>query len=248
MNSELQDLHDLCAPYALDALDAHERGLFEEHLADCDTCRDELRGFTATAAHLAEAAVVAPPASLRRNVLAAVSHLRQEPPVVTTMTNYRRRRWISRTVLAAAVLTAIVGVGGYVVERDRVADLQSEQTAAQAREIQMTEIMTAADARRSYQTLDDGSAVTMIGSAEHNAAVVIAGRVPESEDTDLQLWRIRNDRPESAGLVSAGSSMSLIGDVGAQDLIALTVEPAGGSDQPTSEPIAVMSLQDTNGT
>jgi len=33
------DIHELAAPYALDALDVHERREFEEHLASCEIGR-----------------------------------------------------------------------------------------------------------------------------------------------------------------------------------------------------------------
>lgn len=236
------DLHDLCAPYALDAVDPHERGLFEEHLAECAACQEELRGYAATAAHLADATVAAPPAHLRESVLASVGQIRQEPPIVTELSGYRRRRWTSRLVVAAAVLAAIAGVGGYLVERDRVAELRAEQVAAEEHQARLTEIMTAPDARRDFHRLDDGSAVTMISSVDHNAAVIVAGQVPDHEDADLQLWRIRDDHAEPAGIVVAGSSMNLVDDVTPDDQIAITVEPLGGSEQPTSDPIAVMSI------
>src|SRR5437762_8553694 len=35
-------LHELTAPYALDALDADERRAYEAHPARCDRCRDDL--------------------------------------------------------------------------------------------------------------------------------------------------------------------------------------------------------------
>ena len=38
-----QDLHDLAAPYALDALDDDDRRAFEAHLRECEQCRTELR-------------------------------------------------------------------------------------------------------------------------------------------------------------------------------------------------------------
>ena len=38
------DLHQLIAPYALDALEADDRSRFEAHLALCEQCRVELVG------------------------------------------------------------------------------------------------------------------------------------------------------------------------------------------------------------
>ena len=50
------DLHDLTAGYALDALDPDERARYEEHLASCERCRDELQGFWQVAGALGRAA------------------------------------------------------------------------------------------------------------------------------------------------------------------------------------------------
>ena len=47
------DVHSLVAPYALDSLgDEEERG-FEQHLATCERCREELAGLREAAASLA---------------------------------------------------------------------------------------------------------------------------------------------------------------------------------------------------
>ena len=47
MEQEL--VHDLVAAYALDALDDSERREFEEHLATCEQCSEELEGLRAAA-------------------------------------------------------------------------------------------------------------------------------------------------------------------------------------------------------
>ena len=60
------DLHSLVAPYALDALDPHERARYEAHLEDCADCRSELAGFRATAARLGELENQSPPAEIGR--------------------------------------------------------------------------------------------------------------------------------------------------------------------------------------
>ncbi len=45
--------HELTAAYALDALDAAEERAYEEHLARCPRCREELASLTETAGALA---------------------------------------------------------------------------------------------------------------------------------------------------------------------------------------------------
>ncbi len=73
------DLHLWSGLYATDALTADERARYEDHLATCPDCRDEVAGFQDTAALLAAAAAT-PPADVRSKVLAQVAATRQDPP------------------------------------------------------------------------------------------------------------------------------------------------------------------------
>ena len=51
----MSELHSLVAPYALDALDESDERSFEEHLALCERCREELAALREAAAALAYA-------------------------------------------------------------------------------------------------------------------------------------------------------------------------------------------------
>lgn len=69
----MTDLHSAAGSYAVDALSLGERLEFEAHLAGCAGCRLEVAEFADTLAELNPLAAVAPPASLRASVLAAVT-------------------------------------------------------------------------------------------------------------------------------------------------------------------------------
>jgi anti-sigma-K factor RskA len=106
------DLHDLTAAYALDALDEDERRAFEEHLGDCDDCRIELASLGETAGALALATEGPVPAPHLRDRI--VSAARAEQPKVVAM-RPRRTRVYAAVVVAAAVALAIglsVGLSG----------------------------------------------------------------------------------------------------------------------------------------
>ena len=97
-------LHDLSAAYALDALDADEREAYEEHLAGCASCREDVAAFSATAAELAFAVEPGtPPPALRGRILDAA---RAERPNVVPL----RPRWAA-PVAAVAAVAACVAVG-----------------------------------------------------------------------------------------------------------------------------------------
>ncbi len=123
------DLHHLIGPYALDSLEGDDRSRFEAHLAGCEQCRTELRGFQSTTAMLGEAMSVPPPPDLRNRVLAMASSTTQEHPVVTAMSQRSRvRRVLPRIGLAAAAAVAVVGIGGFVAEHERADELSAERT------------------------------------------------------------------------------------------------------------------------
>src|SRR5512140_2183715 len=75
------DLHVLTGSYVLDAISETEREEFERHLQTCPTCDAEVRGLRETAARLALARAVAPPARMEQRVLAATYQTRQLPPL-----------------------------------------------------------------------------------------------------------------------------------------------------------------------
>ena len=80
MKIRRDDLHVLTGSYALDAVSDTEREEFERHLRHCPSCTAEVRGLRETAARLALAAAVVPPARMEPRVLAAAHRTRQLPP------------------------------------------------------------------------------------------------------------------------------------------------------------------------
>ena len=82
------DPHSLVAPYALHALDDEEAHAFEEHLAACERCREELAGLREAAAGMAYGAEgPAPPPELKERILAQA---RSERPNVASLPARRR--------------------------------------------------------------------------------------------------------------------------------------------------------------
>ena len=102
------DLHELTAAYALDALDDDDRRAFEAHLAECDDCRTELTSLGETVGALAYAAEgPAPPPDLRGRILTAA---RAEPPKVVALRPRRTRLYAGIAVAAAACAGLAIGL------------------------------------------------------------------------------------------------------------------------------------------
>ena len=78
---ERAEIHELSAAYALDALDADELKVFEEHLARCPECRENVAAFHAASAELAyDTYAPEPPRGLRERILEEAA--RERPKVV----------------------------------------------------------------------------------------------------------------------------------------------------------------------
>jgi anti-sigma-K factor RskA len=102
---EREGAHDLAAAYVLGALDEDELRAFDEHLATCERCREEVESLGEVAAALAYAPEgPAPPEALRGRILEAA---RAEPGKVVPLARYRRRP----VFLAAAAAAACLAIG-----------------------------------------------------------------------------------------------------------------------------------------
>ncbi len=227
------DLHSLIGPYALGALDEDERNAFEAHLDVCPTCAEELDGFVATTVRLGEAVAEEPPAALRAQILAAAAQTPQERPTVVAMRPRGLRKRLPGLIAAAAVVVAAAGVTGYVVEHQQVQDVRAEQS-------KVEQVMTASDAVTTESQLGAAS-MRLTHSSAHDALVLAVSGLPALDNKTYQLWMVRDGVTSSAGLVD-DSDLVYVDQVDGVEQLALTVEPAGGSERPTSLPLATMEL------
>lgn len=222
------DPHTLVGPYVLDALPDAERALFEDHLAHCPECRAEAAELRATAGQLGRAAAVAPPADLRDRVLAAVEATRQLPPGAAPAPA-RRRSWPA-VLGAAAAVVAVVALGTLLLRADHRAD-RAERIAA---------VVAAPDART--VALDgDGGSMRLVVSSAHDSAVLLAeGMADPPPGRTYALWYQREGRMVPAGLFEPGGDGAVRQRIEGvpPDVVGVTVEPDGGSDEPTLPIIA----------
>jgi anti-sigma factor ChrR (cupin superfamily) len=78
--------HEWVALYALGALDTAEKEACEAHLRQCRRCEAELRSLGPVMGAMAESVESAPPADLRRRLLAAVGKAPRKPGVLLQQT------------------------------------------------------------------------------------------------------------------------------------------------------------------
>lgn len=238
-----QDIHKLTGAYAMDALDELERARFEQHLSGCEDCRAEVAELAETAALLAETTAVPPPASLRESVLAGISQVRPLPPEVPAAepsheTRAGRRAWAP--FLVAAALALLVGIGALIVQ-PWAGDDVPQLTAAE-------QVLQAPDAQEVFLDLGEAGRATVTRSkAEDKAVISTEDMVSAPEGKAYELWFMSPDEKfVSAGLMPDVADQTVVLDGSAADAVAvgITVEPEGGSEQPTTEPIALFDLSE----
>ncbi|MER6379721.1 anti-sigma factor [Streptomyces sp. NPDC001118] len=261
-----EDPHSLAAPYALDALEPGERRRFEKHLRGCDRCAAEVRELAEDAVRLAWSTAAPPPAALRERVLAAVRTTAQDqapdrtparertpqlpphvwgtqpPPGRTRTPRTPRTRPLFVPLATATAAAALVVASLFAVQAHHTQDrLDAERS--RAREI--AHVLAAPDARAVTSEDARGRGIGVIASASRGAAVVtLSGYGTPPGGRVRQLWLMRpRVQPRSLGLFAGDTPLVAQGLDASSTSLAVTVEPDGGSAQPTSQPIVQLTLK-----
>ncbi|MFD9984020.1 anti-sigma factor [Streptomyces massasporeus] len=240
------DLHTLTGAYALHALSDEECALFERHLNACPSCDHEITEFTATAAKLAAAVALTPRPAMKRHVQQRVTTVRQVAPrVPRTATAARLRRRLPPLMLAAC-LAAATALGGVAVrEHHRAEDALAQEQQARRQADELATVLGASDAVSRRIPLRDASATLVVSRAHDKAVVVAADMSAPPKGKVYQLWYAQDGTMRPAGLMDTDrtrQTVALSGSANSASAVGITVEPAGGSDRPTSAPLAVVNL------
>lgn len=238
---------DLLPAYALDAVDDLERRAVERLLATDDGARRAVARYREVASALVPD--VAPPDSLRAEVLGRVEGFGAEPPsgapVAATPADgtvpqadrrerRSRRRWGVAGIAAAAVVAIAVPTG--------IAVHQSQQRSELEDQAQVVAGMLA-DPRAQLVTgtMSTGGDVSVLVSGDQ-VLFTGSGLPAAGSGKDYQLWRSTDGKTMvSVGLVHADDgAAAVLFDAPGDSVFAVTVEPAGGSKQPTSDPVVAL--------
>ncbi len=252
------EIANLTGAYALDAATPEERAAVEAEADRSQAVRTELTELADTAVLLGLAVEpVTPSPQLKANLmsmldatpqLAAAETAPQLAAAETTPQFDRpaaakaRARWFTRPValLTTAAAAAALIIGGVVVTNQL-----GEQAYQQAQEDKLAQITAADDARRLTAEVAGGGLATLVWSNElGSAALMVDGIASLPESKTYQLWYIDEDGARPAGTFDVGASGStwrvLDGAMTEGDTIGLTVEPAGGSNTPTTRPVVAI--------
>jgi anti-sigma-K factor RskA len=237
-----RDLHTLTGAYALDAVDDAERDRFEHHLHRCQSCSHEVRGLHETATRLAMAVARQPPPAMRERVLTTAVRTPQLPPVRPAHAAHpprtRRVPRLAVGLVAASMAVVIVLAIALGVTRRQLDEARSQQQAIAA---VLTSPGISVVTRR---TSLGGTATVLVSRSRQKVLFTAAGLPPLPRSKVYQLWLLGPPRTRSAGLLPAPSggrtAPLLASGLNGGDSIGVTVEPAGGSPQPTTKPIVVL--------
>lgn len=252
----MSEIHAAVGSYVVDALDEADRSEFHAHLATCPTCRIEVGELSETVAELAWLVQRPVPRVVRRSVLSHVNEVRPLPPlpgsvpltsepavavahpITATPVRRRPRRRVASFALAAA-LVAVVGLGGAVVTLDQ--QRQDQVVTSQAQ----TRLLTAADAKVYTNELGNGADVSFVVSKSLDQAMFLAKDLPPVDAQHAyQLWSMtaRGAVPSTVFSTSGDVQVWMKPGIRTGNGVALTVEPAGGSTLPTTQPLVIETL------
>jgi anti-sigma-K factor RskA len=262
------DTDNLSGAYALNALSDEERHAFEARIRESDEIRTEVAELNETALLLGRAVEpVQPSAGLRSSIMDLLDSTPQLPKLETQdhapsigKATHRaapadamgeilepiplaRQRWFMRPAVLLVGAAAAVGLffgGGAAFNSLQPNDPGTSIAAGPS----MSQILAASDVQHTVSDVTTGGKATLYWSNDlQRSAVILDGVTSLPSDKTYQLWYISGSHIASAGTVKATSnnvSQVLQGDMKKGETVGITVEPDGGSKQPTSKPIVAI--------
>ncbi|MEO6196659.1 MAG: anti-sigma factor [Dehalococcoidia bacterium] len=233
-----QEVDELSGAYALRALPPDEMSSVAAHVAGCAR-HAELRDLEQSAAAMAfTAPEIEPPPGLRDRIVGAVRAEQQarSSPRLAPEKDQRRGffsgwSWprLAPYGFAAALILLLSGL--------LAADIATRGSDGNNGGTVVLDLQP---------TSGDASGQIIILEDQGIAIVQADGLEPLTEDQTYQMWALTDGEPTGIGLFAAdtdGSASSIVEvDLSNADAGAVTIEPAGGSELPTTEPILATDL------
>lgn len=233
----MPDVHTLTGAYVCDALAPAERAAFEEHLAQCPACSQEVAELREVAAVLGKAIAVEPPVSMKAAVDARIAVTRQLPPdvgdefgdgdsgaagaaagsaahrsgaKVASIDDAPSRRRLRRSAWAGwAAAAALAGVAAGLGVHAENQQSQISHLSQQAGVVQ--QLLSAPDTHGGSGAVRTGGSAVVLDSRSRDEAVIsFAGLAALPPGKAYQLWMIGPTGARSGGLLTVAAS----GDTG----------------------------------
>lgn len=262
---------DLCAAFALGALEPDEAAAVIEHCGRCGPCAAELaqmRGVTNVLP--LSCAPESPSWALKRRIVEAARdeiaarEIVRRGPREAGDDRRRLRAGVGRVVWlsAASAIAAAIVVGAFArIDHDRMAQqLAVANSVAASQRDRLAEMggkaahLGAVVADITGGRIWDKSGgtgahwwhCTVVQPPKARRAMLLADMPAAPKGMTFQAWVIRGGTAHDAGVVPAGTSsmMAMPMPLRAGDVVAFTVEPLGGSASPTMPYVMTQTLTD----
>ncbi|GHD06437.1 anti-sigma factor [Zhihengliuella salsuginis] len=170
---------------------------------------------------------------------------------VVSLDAFRRKQQSTRILAAAAtvlLLSSGVLTGVVMVQQNELDETKTQLAQATRYQQSVGQIMTASDAKMTNAPSSSGGTIHLSYSTEEGMMVLASSNLPElPEGRGYELWLISEDGAAPAGMLteqeaSGDEPKILEGPMEGITHIGITVEPATGSEQPTTDPIVLSEL------
>lgn len=229
-----REIEELLGAFALHAVDADEAVVIERHLGDCPRCRAEVAAHRETAALLVEDRIE-PPAELWDRLVAG---LEEAPPPIDlaqfSRTRAAPRRTVPRWLAVAAAVAVVVVVGSLGVQQQRQVDKVEAALSGQEVAVEALAAFNDPSARLATLRSPDGAEEIRAVLLRDGTGYVLADRLPDlTGERTYQLWAMIDGHPVSAGVLGPVPDVARFRASSATTALAVSVEPAGGAEQPS---------------
>ena len=235
----VQDEHSLLREnipaYALGALDAEDVNALEAHLRTCESCRTELAEYRTISDNLLTAVPQRQPSAALRKRLQSQLPSAQKPV-------RPRFSWSFGPLAMGAALAVLLFMNLFSFLQMREIRQQQAGLLQQLKTNQFALSMLAYPSTQSFPIAGENLSGSVLLDRERNTVALVMWHLPDlSEEQTYQIWLIEPDGHRvSAGLFRPQADAAYTTqpvytkqDISSFTGVGVTIEPAGGSSQPT---------------
>lgn len=220
---EHHEVRELLGAYAIGAMPDDELRRVRSHVLACEECMREADSLTDAATSFGlSAGTAALPAGFSERILETI---RDERPAAAPTP--RRRSWLP-VAAGAAGLALAVALFGMVTARSEI-----------ARQERVLQALLRDDG---FSLSGTSGAIAKVIPVGDGSVFAATGLRAAPDGHDYQLWLIEDGKPRSAGVFDVADGIAIVETdlvLEDYDMAAVTIEPDGGLDKPSGDPVLV---------
>lgn len=250
-----KQLNDLLPAYSIGATTHAETMLVESLLADCPEVAKELPDYVGlSTALLNQVEPIAPPAHLHDKLMSAIQteSTLEEPSTPNNIVQFPSRRMITMVGLVAVSLLVLTNIY-WALQVNELRDDNDQEIASIEGDLATLITLITDDAQQTHLSMptdDQQISATVVWSHEQDTAFLYTANLPPlTEEQIYQLWLIDDEGVRHSGGIfnvdDNGHGVLIFNPpytIGEFTALGISTEPKGGSEQPTSDPVAVGQL------